>query len=532
MAQGWWESDNATVYLDPVTTHTLIGSTFIVNICVANVTDLFSYSFALYYDTDLLDAVEVKLPKDHFLKPVKPSNIWIAELDTKDYFNSTHGSVSVGVTLLSPEQGKSGQGVLATISFHVRKSGTCVLVMHEPDTILVNSQTVAMGRNVNDGYFECAAEEHDVVVYLEVPSHLVPKESVEIDMHVQNAGLSDEKDVALYLIIDGITVDTVQVKSMATGSSYTLSYRWAPQDEAKYNVTGYVPSLAGESSVLNNADSKIVAVSYVIRVPTDFLAINEAIRAASPGDTVRVAPGTYYEHVMIDRSVTLVGENVNETIIDGEGTWKVVQVGGERRYGWVGGASKITGFTIQNGLIGIYVESDDNVIEENILRNCEFGIYVFQAGGNVIRRNTITDNGNGIACDGIGNQIYHNNVINNTQQVLEQGSNEWSHEDEGNYWSDYNGTDTDKDERGDVPYSVNITQGTWDYFPLVFAYTFVAGDLNDDGNVDMLDLGVVAASFGTSPRHARWSSAADANYDGKVDMMDLVVVAKNFGKTR
>jgi parallel beta-helix repeat protein len=518
--------DLPVVYVDPAKSEALVGSTFTVNVGIANVSHLFSYQFTLYYDTDLLDAVGVRLPKGHMLTPVDPANIWIVDLKAKDDFNFTHGTVSVAVTLLNPELGKSGNGVLATISFYVRKPGTCVLDLGEYDTIIVNDETNPMDRNINDGYFECTADEHDIVVSLEVPSHLIPRESTNINVHIQNAGRNDETGVVLQLFIDGITVDTAQVGSILVGWSYTMSYLWTPQSEAKYNVTGYAQSLVGEKNVANNADSRTVAVSYVIRVPVDFLTINDAVRAASSGDTIRVASGIYFEHVIINRSVTLVGENVNNTIIDGEGTWRVVELGG---------ASRIAGFTIQHGLVGVYLETEGNIIEDNTLRNCNYGMEIFSAGNNIVRGNTIMDNGCGIISDIGDNQIYHNNFINNTDQVDVPGSNTWDYNDKGNYWSDYNGTDINGDRIGETPYVVdaNLTANltTCDFCPLVYAYTYLVGDLNHDGTVNMADLYVAAQSFGTYPRYTLWNPAADITQDGRVDIRDLVVIVMRFART-
>jgi parallel beta-helix repeat protein len=520
---GLFPGDIAVVYVDPASSHALIGSTFTVNVSIANASHLFSYQFRLFYDTDILDAVNVKLPKGHILTPVGPANIWIVELKAKDDFNSTHGTVSVAVTLLNPESGKSGDGVLATISFYVRKPGACLLDFCEPDTIIVDDGVNVMDRKLNSGYFECTAAEHDMLVSLEVPSHLVPKESANINVHIQNGGRNNETNVVVQLSIDGTTVDTARVESLTVGSSYTMSYLWTPQNVARYNVTGHAPSLVGEDNFRNNADSKTVAVSYVIRVPADFLTISEAVRAASSGDTIRVAPGTYFEHVIIDKFVTLVGENVNDTIIDGSGTWRVVHLGG---------GSKISGFTIQDGLVGVYIETEGNVIEDNILRNSKYGIEIFSVGNNVVRGNTITDNGCGIISDTSGNRIYHNNFINNTDQAMDLGSSTWDYNDEGNYWSDYNGTDTNEDRIGDTPYVVNVTLQTCDLCPLVDTYTYLVGDLNDDRTVNMADLAVAAPAFGAYPRHARWNPTADTNHDGRVDMIDLVIIAMNFGRTR
>jgi parallel beta-helix repeat protein len=510
--------DIPVVYVDPEKSQALVGSTFTVNVSIANVSHLFAYQFKLYYDTDLLDAIDVRLPKGHMLTPVNPANIWIVKLNTEDDFNATHGAVSVVITLLA-EAGKSGNGVLATISFYVRKPGACTLDLDEHYIIIANDETSQIDCNVRDGYFECMADEHDIVVSLKAPSHLVPEESTSISLHVQNVGRNDEIGVVVQLSIDEFTVDTVQV-SMAIGSSYTMSYSWTPRSEAKYNVTGLAQSLVGETNVLNNADSKIVAVSYIIRVPLDFLTISEAVRAASSGDTIRVGPGTYFEHVVIDRTLTLVGESVDNTIIDGDGTWRVVELEG---------ASRISGFTIQRGLVGVYSETEGNIIEHCTIRNCSYGIEIFSAGNNIVRGNTIMDNGCGIISDTSDNQIYHNNFINNTDQAVDvPGSNTWDYNDKGNYWSDYNGTDTNEDNIGETPYVVNATLQTCDFCPLIYAYTYLVEDLNQDSTVNMADLFIAAQSFGTYPRQTRWNPSADITHDGRVDVRDFVAIAMHF----
>ena len=43
--------------------------------------------------------------------------------------------------------------------------------------------------------------------------------------------------------------------------------------------------------------------------PADFSTIQEAVDAASSGDTIQVKAGTYYEHVAINKSLALVGED-------------------------------------------------------------------------------------------------------------------------------------------------------------------------------------------------------------------------------
>ena len=52
--------------------------------------------------------------------------------------------------------------------------------------------------------------------------------------------------------------------------------------------------------------------------PGNYTTIQEAIIAANSGDTIYVYNGTYYEHLTIDKPLTLVGEDKNTTIIDGD----------------------------------------------------------------------------------------------------------------------------------------------------------------------------------------------------------------------
>jgi len=59
----------------------------------------------------------------------------------------------------------------------------------------------------------------------------------------------------------------------------------------------------------------------------------------------------------------------------------------------------------------------------------------------------------------------------------------------------------------------------------------IVGDLNGDGKVDITDLAMVSAAFGSYPGHPRWNPAADINRDNRVDIQDVAKVSANFGKT-
>ena len=55
------------------------------------------------------------------------------------------------------------------------------------------------------------------------------------------------------------------------------------------------------------------------------------------------------------------------------------------------------------------------------------------------------------------------------------------------------------------------------------------GDANNDGLVDVVDLGILAQNYGSEC--GMWWSAGDFNLDGAVDVVDLGILAKNYDWT-
>ena len=74
--------------------------------------------------------------------------------------------------------------------------------------------------------------------------------------------------------------------------------------------------LIGMSSSAFNIQP-VKAEPKTIVVPDDYSTIQEAVDAASWGDTILVRVGTYYENVSVWKPVLLLGENVESTIVNG-----------------------------------------------------------------------------------------------------------------------------------------------------------------------------------------------------------------------
>lgn len=199
----------------------------------------------------------------------------------------------------------------------------------------------------------------------------------------------------------------------------------------------------------------------------DYTIIQEAINSAEEGYTVYVYKGTYYENLVIDKKINLVGEDKENTIIDGKEKSDVIRI--------LSDSVNITGFTIQNAGFylyndGIDIDSCNNKIANNIIKRCRCGIALELWANNCeIFQNNIEENSFGVMIYSIksnNNIIYENNFIRNYHNGYDDSKGRWSHNSRGNYWDDYNGTDNDGDGIGDTPYNINGGT-TQDKYPLV-----------------------------------------------------------------
>lgn len=148
--------------------------------------------------------------------------------------------------------------------------------------------------------------------------------------------------------------------------------------------------------------------------PGNYTSIQTAVDAASDGDTVFVYDDSspYYESVDIDRSIALIGESRDTTIIDGNGSWAAVNITVDN--------VTLRQFTIQNGKFsGIHLYSNRNHISDNsIINNGWDGIYLDYSSRNHVVRNRI------VSTDGWAIDIHYsddNTIANNTIDFNRRG---------------------------------------------------------------------------------------------------------------
>jgi nitrous oxidase accessory protein len=118
--------------------------------------------------------------------------------------------------------------------------------------------------------------------------------------------------------------------------------------------------------------------------------IQDAIENASNGDTVFVYNGIYYENVVVNKTINLIGQSRDITIIDGGKNGDVIYISAD----WV----NISGFTITNAkksltLAGIKILTNHNtLINNNISYNEATGILGYNSSYNLIKDNCMINN--------------------------------------------------------------------------------------------------------------------------------------------
>jgi len=170
-------------------------------------------------------------------------------------------------------------------------------------------------------------------------------------------------------------------------------------------LTSVAPIISGNELTIN--DSSNQSTLYVGGTgPGNYTSIQDAIDDASDGDTIYVFKGIYYENVQVDKSLTLTGENRDNTIIDAKRNGCPVSLKSN--------GITINGFTMHNSGGIMYNDAGIQLIN----------FWDYDTNDNIIFNNKIINNCDGIFITTDNNQIYDNIIINNRYRgILTQGSN-------------------------------------------------------------------------------------------------------------
>lgn len=158
--------------------------------------------------------------------------------------------------------------------------------------------------------------------------------------------------------------------------------------------------------------------------PGNYTTIQEAIDDADPGDTIYVYNGTYYENVIVNKTLTLVGEDKNITIVDGSWADDAMYISSD----WV----NVSGFTVTHSGVnwfdaGIDLDSVENCrIADNIARENARGFLLYYSHKNTLSDNIAIDDWDyGFFLDlSNNNTITGNNISNSDSGIYLVESND------------------------------------------------------------------------------------------------------------
>ena len=169
------------------------------------------------------------------------------------------------------------------------------------------------------------------------------------------------------------------------------------------------------------------------------------------------------------------GTTEGERNIFGDFEWAGITVDRTADDAWIAGndfrGSEASG-------VCIFDMTEQNVVQENIFRQND-GIQL-EGTRNVVVGNTIRQTRKGVFASGDRNLIYLNKFVENKYQATDSGNNEWDRNEIGNYWSDYQGSDSNRDGIGDTPYQI-FPNGV-DHYPLMNASHTLTVQVNPPGS--------------------------------------------------
>jgi parallel beta-helix repeat protein len=152
-----------------------------------------------------------------------------------------------------------------------------------------------------------------------------------------------------------------------------------------FTISALSTNAVVEESSISNSVRDILYVGG--SGPGNYTKIQDAIDNASYGDTVFVYSGTYYEQVDVYKSINLIGEDKNITIIDGTNNSYVMHIQAD----WV----NVSGFTIQVSVsnFGIMAFGCNRVIiSDNIVKNCtNGGIKIYESENVTVKDNIVSN---------------------------------------------------------------------------------------------------------------------------------------------
>lgn len=428
-----------SIVVVPPLSQAAIGDNVTIALNVTNVVDLFTWQVVLKYNSTVMNLTEIWIPEDNvfanhtYVSP--PPTFGVDIVDGLDY-------AMVGSSLFGSDSVNVSEGVLFKANFTALSNGeTPILIATSTNpaqilnasyySFLEDSDLNEMPFNENSGDAAVGARATFLTITSTAGGTTSPPPDIYLFVNASAVSVNASADVGYNFVrweLDGVIMGSVNPFEVMMDTNHTLNAVFLPHVPVTWTVSKSGP--ANFSSIQDAINSPLVEYS----------------------DIVFVKSGIYYEKVGMTKELTLVGEDKNNTIIDGSGTTgAVVSVYGN-----------FSGFTVRNGEYGVDVEAiyvqgpplqnghfedtariDGNRIVDNsvggvtvgsifypkghprntnttvsnnyVANNTLYGIHIWDASNNMVVNNTVENNEYGIDFYGHSqnNTLRNNNIFDN-----------------------------------------------------------------------------------------------------------------------
>jgi len=117
--------------------------------------------------------------------------------------------------------------------------------------------------------------------------------------------------------------------------------------------------------------------SNAIFVPENYDTIQEAINNAVDGQIIHIGSGIYHEYIIVNKSVSVQGEDPANTIIEGNGTCVLIRITSSN--------VTLSGFWMKNAETAISLENVSNCkVSGNKITDIKFDVYAGKSSGSAI----------------------------------------------------------------------------------------------------------------------------------------------------
>lgn len=299
---------STTLSVSPSVCKAMVNETFIVNVTVSEVIDLYGWEFKLGWYEELLEVINVT--EGDFLKK-RGETFFIAKI------NNTAGYLIADCTLLGNVPGVSGGGTLATIEFIVKSTGESVLNLYR--TKLVSSFEESIAHTTEDGYFITIVRDIAILNVVISKTDVVIGEVVQINITVKNEGTETETfNVTLYY--NDTALQTKLITNLTSGMQVNMTFSWDTEglDPGNYTIKVVAEAVPDEVDVADNVYATLIRLYRSIHdIAITSVTLSKSIVAANQFLYINVTienRGSFNEtfdiYVCLDQNLTVAGDEI------------------------------------------------------------------------------------------------------------------------------------------------------------------------------------------------------------------------------